>query len=366
MKIKKFIVAILFVFLMFTASCNNDSSSSSPINYNCTDEPYFKYAWHFNFDNLESSFVQKYSINSSAHINIKKAWDITKGSDIKIAIIDDSFETSHEDLKDNIVATYNATNKSSNVENTSNESSHGNTCAGFVASPANGKGLVGSAPKASLILIALQDEATDSIIRAFEYAKNQGAKVISCSWGTYSINSSVSAKLKELYDAGIVILFASGNDTYNLDDSKYNDESESEYVIGIGASSEVNDVTSYSNYGKNIDILSPGGDKDTSSGILGLDDTGTKGSSDQIGLVTNNYAFTNGTSFSCPIAAGVVALILSAKSSLTPSEVRTILIETADKIGTSNGASYNSSGFDTKRAYGKINAYNAVYKAKNL
>ncbi|HIP59587.1 MAG TPA: hypothetical protein EYH01_04065 [Campylobacterales bacterium] len=137
---------------------------------------------------------------------------------------------------------------------------------------------------------------------------------------------------------------------------------ETEGVIGVGASSEFNDVTSYSNYGRNIDLIAPGGDLEMSSGILGLDDSGTAGEIWQRGLVEDNYSFTNGTSFAAPITTGVAALMLSVNPSLTTEQIRDILIQSTDKIG--NNAEYIN-GFDTYRAYGKLNATTAVLMAQN-
>lgn len=338
------------------------------------NEPYYKYAWHIKSKNNILK-TMGYAIDDNADINITKAWEITKGSNIKVAIIDDSFDVEHEDLKANIITTYDADNNTNDVTNKKplgstdeegypNDGSHGNTCAGFIVAPVNGKGIVGISPEAKLIAIRQNENSDAKTIAAFEYAKNQGAKVISCSWGTENVSQAVVDTLKSLYDANITILFASGNDTKSLDAPDINDESEVPWVIGVSASGENNDVTSYSNYGKNIDVIAPGGNVDV-IGILGIDDTGERGDQNQQSLVSNNYAFTNGTSFSTPITAGVAALMYSINPNITPKQVKNILIQTTEKVGGTN-ADYNSSGFDEKRAYGKINAGKAVFEAKKL
>jgi serine protease len=170
--------------------------------------------------------------------------------------------------------------------------------------------------------------------------------------------------MKSLYNAGITIVFASGNNGADLDTNGSHDESEVPWVIGVGASGENNDVTTYSDYGQNIDLIAPGGDTQLSVGILGLDDMGFKGSRNQRNIVNNNYAFTDGTSFACPIVAGTVALMYSVNPSLTPAQIRDLLIHTTDKVGNTN---YNSNGFDVtkRRAYGKLNTTRAVTAASN-
>jgi len=109
--------------------------------------------------------------------------------------------------------------------------------------------------------------------------------------------------------------------------------------------------------------LIPAGDAQLSSGILGIDDTGSEGSQDQKNIVNNNYAFTDGTSFACPLVAGAVSLMYSVNPNISPAQIRDIIISTADKIGGAN--LYDNNGFDKskRRAYGKINISAAVAQA---
>jgi len=373
MKKTNLIILFLSVIMIFLSACSdssdNSSSSVTPTKtYLAEDEPYFKYSWHIK--SKDSYFNSNgYTVDQNADISVIDAWQVTKGQGVKVAVIDNAFDVEHEDLKANILLTYNADYDTSDVTNeepigSEHGTSHGNTCAGFIVAPINGKGIIGIAPEAKLIAIKLLSSADSDTIKAFEYAKNNGAQVISCSWGTENISSAVNSELETLYNANITVLFASGNDGKSLDDAGINDESESQWVIGVGASGENNDVTSYSNYGANIDILSPGGDTEISVGILGIDDSGVRGSAKQLGLVSDSYAFVDGTSFSAPVAAGVVALMYSVNPKLTPQKVREILISTASKIGV--GISYDANGFNEKRAYGKIDAKAAVDEAKKL
>ena len=312
-------------------------------------EPYFKYAWHI--DSSKSVLNSKgYAINEHADINVTEAWKMSMGKGVKVAVIDDGAEVEHEDLKENILFAYNADTGSDKINPDSEEGSHGNTCAGFIVAPINGKGIVGIAPQAKMISIAQNDESDEHTIKAFEYAKEHGAKVISCSWGTNDVSDILVSELKKLYDSGITVLFASGNDGISLDGENINDESEVEWIIGVGASGENNDVTTYSNYGKNLEVIAPGGDTEESSGILGLDDMNEKGKSKGLELVNANYTFTDGTSFATPVTAGVVALMYGVYPNITPAQVKEILIKTADRVGQNVDADYSKKNFDTKRA----------------
>lgn len=315
-------------------------------------DPYDSYAWHTRFD--ENDFNSSYNVCPSANISLAEAWKTTRGAGVSIAVIDQGFEKNHEELLGKVTKTYNAEDNTTDVFTGS--SAHGTTCAGISAAPLNGVGLGGAAPEANLILIAAPSLSDAALVRAFDYAREEGAGVISCSWGSYNVSQLLSEKIQELYDAGVVIVFACGNDNINLDEGNRNDESELPTVLGVGSSDEKNLLSSFSNYGSAIDFLAPGGSY--TLGVLGTDLMGPSGSHEQMGVVNNNYAFASGTSFSAPLVAGVTALMLSVNPSLSPDEVRTILIESCEKIGID--AHYNANGFDTQRAYGKINAAKAV------
>lgn len=259
--------------------------------------------------------------------------------------------------------------QSSNVLTSTDSYSHGTAVAGVIAST-----YLGVVPKnVELILINIDLETSISesyFLEAFSKAEELGARVINCSWGGSSLSENLENKIEELKNKGIVIVFASGNgdilgNAIDLDINGNEDESESQFVLGVGATSKDNDVTSYSNYGSNIDILAPGGDSNI--GILSLDLLKSDGynpsstlSINGNNLVNENYSFISGTSFSAPTVLGVIALMLSENQNLTFDEIRNILITTTQQVGLENQADYSVNNFDTKRAYGKIDATKAI------
>lgn len=327
---------------------------------------YSEYAWSINNTTLNTSFKNSNTIDDNAHIHMPSS---TNNQKIKVAIIDQGFQYNHPDISDKIIDI-------KYISNTTLENEyHGTAVAGIIAST-----YLGVAPNnVELILINIDFSSISEakLIEAFNYAKNAGAKIVNCSWGTtydesltYSFSQTYINTIASLKTAGISVIFSSGNgdntgNALNLDLS-LNDESELPSVIGVGATSVLNDVTSYSNYGSNIDIIAPGGGSgnDNLIGILSLDlvgDTGVSISSDEMGA---NYAFWEGTSFSAPTVTAVIALMLSENPNLTPDQIRQILIDTADKVGLVN-VNYDINGFDTYRAYGKINASAAIQLAIN-
>ena len=320
---KKFILSLILLFIG-CGSYQEGGYELNPFNIEkinpYTDE-YFNYAWHL--QKVNAQMANEYNIAPNAHINIYKAWnDGILGSYIKVAIIDNNFATSNPDIAPNIIYTYNIETNSTNVY--FNQEIHGTACASILAAAKNGIGTIGVAPQTKLILISgnvykpYNDDS--SKIKAFYKAKELGARVISCSWGTLHVSESVSEVIKEMYESNISVVFAAGNgDIYNntginLDRIDINDESELPTVIGVGALNQQNKKASYSNYGKNIDIYAPAGDYEL--GIIAA-------------TPSERYQYLRGTSAATPIVAGVIALILNANYSLTTPQIMQIIKESA-------------------------------------
>ena len=70
----------------------------------------------------------------------------------------------------------------------------------------------------------------------------------------------------------------------------------------------------------------------------------------------------SGTSFATPLAAGVAALLISARPTLTAAEVRQIMEDACDRLpGMESGAER-----DDKHGHGRINALKALSYAVDL
>jgi PKD repeat protein len=84
-------------------------------------------------------------------------------------------------------------------------------------------------------------------------------------------------------------------------------------VISVGATNNIDVRASFSNYGSSVDISAPG--------------------FQMWSLAPNNGSTVkNGTSFSAPLVSAAAALLLSANPSLSPSEVESCLLASADNI----------------------------------
>ena len=122
--------------------------------------------------------------------------------------------------------------------------------------------------------------------------------------------------------------------------------------IAVGASSDRNCRSHYSQFGPELAFLAPG-----SAGFnnLGMHTTDRSGSS---GYGPLNYVDDfGGTSSASPVAAGIVGLMLSRNPTLSPAQVKQILQDTADKVGV--GITYVN-GRHPRYGSGRLNAARAL------
>ncbi len=124
--------------------------------------------------------------------------------------------------------------------------------------------------------------------------------------------------------------------------------------IAVGACTNLDVQSSYSQYGNEIDFVAP-----SNGGTLSITTTDRTGSA---GYSTGNYANDfGGTSSATPLAAGIAGLLLSVDPDLTASKVKEIMQNTCDKIGSDT---YNTSGWNMYYGYGRVNAHKALLEVK--
>lgn len=328
-------------------------------------------------------------------INAPVAWDyINDMYPIKIGLIDNMFDRTHEDL--NFKKIWN--NPVDSYVKGSNGDSHGTHVAGTMSAGFdNGVGISGIAVNKELYAYSTEGK-TDDISKkmnmtvmeykyAFSLLIGNDVRVINVSQNTgrlecYAASMGNSAAinyveynakvlgsfLKKLINRGFdfVIVTAAGNVNnknyiadvnevygYRLPKSgelgvqggalaKYNSflnnisEIKNRIIVvgayGLGATS----ISSYSNIGTRVDIVAPG--DNIYSTIIG-----------------NAYDYMNGTSMAAPHVAGTAALVYSVNPALTGYQVKDIIKSTANAVGLTE-----SSGTYT---YDTVNAGEAVKKA---
>ncbi|GJL54290.1 MAG: peptidase S8 [Nitrospirales bacterium] len=342
----------------------------------------FPEQWH-----LKPTTISGHRI--SAHSHIAKAWQITEGKGITIAVIDDGFDLTHEEFSGRykIVHPWDATRKVEDPRPGSRDN-HGTPCAGVAC--ANGQhGASGVAPQARLMPIRLdsgsgsQDEA-----EALVWAADHGADIISCSWGPgdadwrnaedpkrkteHLLPDSTRLALEYVTQKGrggkgCVVTWAAGNGNESVDKDGY---ASNERVMAIAACNDHSTRSVYSDFGKAIWCCFPSKDYASTArtrGIWTTDRSGPAGYNpgrsrlgDRLGSYTNRFG---GTSSSCPGVAGIAALVLSVNPHLTWKDVKDVIKDSSDKIDQAHGH-YDASGHSRWYGYGRANAQKAVKLAQ--
>jgi len=343
---KLFTILLSVTSSLFFISCSDNVAVNDTTN--SFTEPYTYQQWYLYKDDL---FYEQHAVNNDAHIHVGDLLQTYTGKGIKVAVIDDGLDVGHEDLYKAVVDSYDISTKTSDVNHTNFSAYHGTAVTGLIAARKNSKGILGVASDVSIIFLKYKDVMSDSeTIELFDKAESFGADIISCSWGTYNVSDAVKSKIVDLSQngrngKGTLIVFAVGNDDYNLDN--YNDESSIAEVIAVGSTDKDNTRAYYSNYGSSLDIMAPGG---VQLAMTTLDVTGDAGANNGSYIFYNGH-FT-GTSAAAPVVSGALALLLEKNPNLTHDEVIQILRDKSDKIG---NVFYDANGSNIYYGYGKLN-----------
>ncbi|MFA5143347.1 MAG: S8 family serine peptidase [Candidatus Omnitrophota bacterium] len=302
-----------------------------------------------------------------------KAWDTTQGEGVVVAVSDTGVDYNHPDLKANMWKDKNGScgyNFVADNTDPMDDFGHGTHCAGTIAAVGNNNiGIIGIAPKAKIMAVKGLDNTgsgyMSDLAQTIQYAADNGADVISCSWGGPEDSEDSDCMLlcdTVRYATNIrnsVVVAAAGNDDMNV--GSYNIyPANIKEVITVAASTSEDKKAEFSNYGAKIDVSAPGGGdiggKHPERSILSLkaslavpDILGGKSAPLVIG---GNYLRQAGTSMACPHVSGVAALVKSLHRDFTPEQVRQAIRAGSDDI--------LYAGFDTYSGYGRVNALGAI------
>lgn len=331
-----------------------------------------------------------------ADISIAEAWNRTFGNqegNPLVGQLDDACDVQHEDLVANYIGishdvesnTQTATAANPQVE----DDRHGTATMGLMVAGLNGIGVRGVAPAARFTASrGIGTVVSNSqIASAYAFARTQNVDVHNNSWGFGSgvpnpdvVSDAIETAFLEGRDGlGMLICFASGNGQGMDDDAPVGvevnpatDLAALPTVLGVGASNADDVIASYSNFGKEIDVLAPSIDFPNLPGLVTTDNTDGSfiepgyndgGQDDNGNANLANPSYTDnfgGTSGSAPIVAGIAALIFSLEPDYTATQVRNIIEHTCDKINPTE-ANYNGiTGRSLRYGYGRVNAGQAV------
>jgi len=294
-----------------------------------------------------------------ADIDGPEAWDITLGSfNVVIAIVDTGIDYNHEDLNlqmwqnpgetpsngidddgNGYIDDIYGWNFYHNNNNPMDSAGHGTHCAGIAGARSNNNiGVTGVAWFIRLMAVKVAHcsgagcfDATDCA-NGIIYAADNGADVLSMSWSFDWSPQVIENACDYAYGMGCFLVAAIGNHGT----SALRWPAAYSTVMAVGATDHDDNRCSWSAYGNHINVVAPG--KDIYSTLR-----------------NDNYGYMWGTSMSTPHVAGLAGLLKAQDPTRVNSDIWTIIVNTADDLGTT--------GWDQYYGMGRINAYKALYGA---
>jgi subtilisin family serine protease len=311
------------------------------------NDPYYRYQWPLR------NIGQDYPVSGDykdppgfldADIDAAEAWDrLIENSEIIVAVIDTGVDINHRDLAGKIwinnaehsgipgvdddgngyiddVYGYDIVN---NDPEPVDDHGHGTHCSGIIAARSdNALDIAGTSPCAKIMPVKfLNNKGKGTMINAAEaiyYAVENGADILSNSWGAFYSNSLLEDACKYAYSQGVVIVASAGNDNNDYENypAYYNE------VISVAATDSDDKKASFSTFGDWVDLSAPGVD------ILSL-----RAADTSLGTVYDKFTtIASGTSMSCPHVSAVCSLLFSVDSNASVEHIRTILKGSTDPI----------------------------------
>ena len=327
---------------------NNLNAQLPDFNFLLFDEEVFG----MHYDPKDPGFSDKSASWYFDAINVRRAWDITKGSsDVVVAVVDNGFDLNHPEFNGKIVNPMNVPERNTHIFPIIDKDGidHGtHVAATAVGHIDNDKGVSGVAPGCKLMPIQVSTAdgimTTTCVMDGILYAIYNGASVVNISLGPvppkwFTLLSPME-QVKHIADDdqrlgevwrkvyeiaqkhNCIIVTSAGNENIV---SGFASKTRAQSVIVVSAVDRTYRKASFSNYGSYANLTT----NYSTVSAPGVD---------ILNAVNNGrYAALQGTSMASPIVAGTVALLKSVNPDLSLEEVKTILQKTGinmlDPIG---------------------------------
>ncbi|MCE3010690.1 MAG: S8 family serine peptidase [Proteobacteria bacterium] len=273
-------------------------------------------------------------------VDAERAWDIETGNkDIIVAVIDTGVDYNHPDLKDNMWRNEEEAKGKAGVDDDGNgyvddiygynfsaatakpdpmdDHGHGSHCSGTIGAKGNdGKGIVGVAWDVRIMavkfLAASGGGTLEGAIKSIDYAVQNGADILSNSWGGGGESQALKEAIERSNAAGTLFVAAAGNDgTSNDADPHFPSNYTVPNVLSVAAIDNKGALASFSNFGKRtVHVAAPGVNIYSS-------------------LQNGKYDSWSGTSMATPHVSGVAALLASYDNSLTALQIKERIMKTS-------------------------------------
>ena len=338
------------------------------------NDPLFSDQWHLN--NTGQAGPNGVAGLAGEDLRTTMAWNHVTGAGVRIAVIDDGLDTTHEDF--NVVAGKSWDYRINGYgDPSSGTASHGTSCGALAAAKGqNGIGVTGVAFNARMVgynlLSATNGEfGADAVVKDLPdnhvYTNSYGA---TDGAGTYHPSTQA---WRDAIDTGTrtgrggkgaIYTWAAGNGA-PTDRSDQDGQANYQGVLAIGALNDQGKRSSYSEPGSNLLVMGFGGEQCDSHTMTSADVMGTGGYNNGATASTPGDTYSdfvgqpnytrciNGTSAATPEIAGVAALMLEMNPNLGWRDVRAILAKTARQNDpTDAGWITNAAGLKVNHQYG--------------
>ncbi|MBI2608879.1 MAG: S8 family serine peptidase [Deltaproteobacteria bacterium] len=301
-----------------------------------------------------------------------KEMDLSKASEVVVAVIDTGVNINHPDLNANMWVNKAELNGLPGVDDdgngyvddvngwdfTHNDNSpfddghHGSHVSGIIAAVAGNGGVVGVAPNVKIMpikgLFGFGSGELADLTNAIYYAADNGAHIINASWGGQMEELAESKALKEAItyaqNKGVLFVAAAGNETLDNDQIPMMPASyDVDGILSVAATTPADTLASFSNVGKtSVDVGAPG------TNIISTISWNPE---------RKGYEAMSGTSMATPVVAGVAALAKSLKPDLTNRELKELIMKTGDELRSLQEMTVSGR---------RVNALNLVKEIKKL
>ncbi len=284
--------------------------------------------------------------------------------------VDNLQHPSFDSIRARGIRTYDFVNHDTIIANQNGqmgEGSHGTQTLSLVGGYRPGN-LIAPAFRASYIVAKTEntDSETpieeDNWIAAAEWADSLGADIITSSLGYIDMDPGSTRSYDWTWmngdscvitigadlavNKGIIVVNSAGNEGFHSTRNTLGAPSDGDSVICVGSVNSNRQRSSFSSVGLSVDgRIKPDVCALGSGNVVASPGSGSTG-----------YTSGSGTSFSCPMTAGVCAMLLSANPSMTPRQVWEVLKQTADSSFAPN----------RRRGWGLINAWEAIRLARTM
>lgn len=252
-------------------------------------------------------------------LNAPEGWAMQKdAAEIVVAVLDSGVRYTHEDLADNMwinpneipgngidddhngyIDDVHGINALDGSGDPADDNHHGTFVAGILGAVGNnGKGGLGVAWKVKIMACKMLADngigTEEATIKALDYARLHGARIINASWNYPDYSEPLRAAIERARDAGIIVVASAGNAGIDIDQTpSYPPSYGLDNIIAVTSIDPSGQMPVNANFGTNtVHIAAPGA---TIYAPWYTTDT--------------TYAYANGTSMAAPHIAGICALL---------------------------------------------------------